>query len=137
MGWSLDHPEASPAEGVLARRAPRSLVEAGTIADLSAAPQRMISAPVCQVSLTPFQVFSGATVHHWSGKSVAVMSVDLDEFKRVNKRLGHAEGALVLQSVIERLQAATVRAAGPLVELRCRAWSAKNSLESWQPGSLQ
>ncbi len=50
------------------------------------------------------------------GKMVAVLLVDLDHFKRVNDRSGHAAGDLALQRVATRLRS-TVRGADAVVRL--------------------
>ncbi len=41
------------------------------------------------------------------GCKLAVMFIDLDDFKAINDAYGHAAGDLVLQTIAERLQAAT------------------------------
>ena len=64
---------------------------------LTGLPNRMQLQEVLQA------ICSGGTAH----SRAAILSLDLDHFKRINDTLGHSAGDLFLQSVADRLRAAT------------------------------
>ncbi|BBI59097.1 hypothetical protein HSBAA_04030 [Vreelandella sulfidaeris] len=68
------------------------------------------------------------TLAQQHGKQIAVLFVDLDDFKPINDNLGHAVGDRVLQEVAKRLSAAVrsddiVARLGAMSLLFCRRLS--------------